>query len=341
MVPNIFISSTIKDLKYLRESIRNTIESIGYNPIMSDFGEIGYLPTHSAEESCYLAINDCQIVIVIVSKQYGSIGKNGLSITHNEYLKAKENRIPIIFLVDKEVLILQKVFIKNSNKKIELPDCDNPDLLFRLIDDFKNSEVNNGFLTFTDTIDISKLLKKQLALIYGKLLMSQIDSNRSYINEIYKDISIIKHQIINSNTDLTSDLKLFSLIIEFLLEQKNGLLKSTIKTVFGSIENAYRQINDSKDFDDFVKISDINYSLDNEEVILKNSYIQYSRKLGITLVALVDNLDYYNFEMLEEYALYDGLIWAGKKIIKTNYIGDVYLRKSFEALKNFIKTKRN
>ena len=68
MEPNVFISSTIKDLKYLRDTIRKTIKELGYNPIMSDYGEIGYLPSLSAEESCYLAIKDCQLVIVIIGK---------------------------------------------------------------------------------------------------------------------------------------------------------------------------------------------------------------------------------------------------------------------------------
>jgi len=43
MIPNIFISSTIKDLKYLRDAIRELISEIGYKPIMSEHGEVGYL----------------------------------------------------------------------------------------------------------------------------------------------------------------------------------------------------------------------------------------------------------------------------------------------------------
>ena len=193
MIPNVFISSTIDDLRYLREIIRSTIVKIGYNPVMSDYGEIGYLPSHSAEESCYLAVQDCQLVIIIVGKKYGSLGKNGFSITHNEYLTAKENKISIIFLVDKEVLILEKVFNENLNKSIDLPGIDNPELLFSLIDDFKNSEVNNGFLTYSDSSDIAKLLKRQFALIFSDSLKSKTESERSKLKEIYKEISTIKH----------------------------------------------------------------------------------------------------------------------------------------------------
>ena len=64
MAPNIFISSTILDLADLRESIRDLLLDIGYNPVMSEYGEIGYLPSSSAEDSCYLALRDCQLAIV-------------------------------------------------------------------------------------------------------------------------------------------------------------------------------------------------------------------------------------------------------------------------------------
>jgi len=61
MRPNIFVSSTIQDLQYLREAIRDTILSLGYNPVMSEFGDIGYLPALSVEDACYLSLKDCQI----------------------------------------------------------------------------------------------------------------------------------------------------------------------------------------------------------------------------------------------------------------------------------------
>jgi hypothetical protein len=63
MIPNIFISSTIGDLSYLRDSIRDLIFEIGYAPIMSEYGDIGYSPTSSAEDSCYLTMKNCQLAV--------------------------------------------------------------------------------------------------------------------------------------------------------------------------------------------------------------------------------------------------------------------------------------
>jgi hypothetical protein len=104
MIPNIFISSTIQDLHHLRDAIRETIIELGYNPVMSDYGDIGYLPTASATESCYLTVRDSQLAVLIIGKRYGSLASNGLSITHNEFLTMKAEERPIITLIDREVL---------------------------------------------------------------------------------------------------------------------------------------------------------------------------------------------------------------------------------------------
>lgn len=72
MVPNVFISSTIEDLSYLRESIRESILDLACTPVMSDYGDIGYLPQISVEDACYKALKDCQIAIIIIDKRYGS-----------------------------------------------------------------------------------------------------------------------------------------------------------------------------------------------------------------------------------------------------------------------------
>jgi hypothetical protein len=109
MIPSIFISSTISDLQYLREAIRDTIKEIGYNPVLSDFGDIGYSPFTSAEDSCYLSLKDCQLAILIIGKKYGSLSQHAnLSITQMEFRTAKDLKKPIVCLVDQEVISFKK-----------------------------------------------------------------------------------------------------------------------------------------------------------------------------------------------------------------------------------------
>ncbi len=102
MIPNVFVSSTIYDLQYLRDALRETIVELGYNPVMSDYGDIGYLPSKSAQEFCYATIRDCQLSVLIIGKRYGEKSKNGLSVTHNELLTIQNRNVPIVTIVDQE-----------------------------------------------------------------------------------------------------------------------------------------------------------------------------------------------------------------------------------------------
>ena len=42
MIPRVFVSSTIKDLQHVRDAIRELIMELGYQPAMSEHGEVGY-----------------------------------------------------------------------------------------------------------------------------------------------------------------------------------------------------------------------------------------------------------------------------------------------------------
>jgi hypothetical protein len=75
MTPNIFISSTISDLHHLRDAVRDTIQEFHYTPRMSEYGDLGYLPTISAIESCCQSIKECQLFILIIGKKYGTPDK--------------------------------------------------------------------------------------------------------------------------------------------------------------------------------------------------------------------------------------------------------------------------
>src|SRR5688572_5064678 len=105
MAPNAFISSTILDLHYLRDAIKDLIEALGYNPVMNEYGSIPFLPNMSVEAACYKAVSECQLFILIIGKRYGSVMNNDLSVSHNEFRAAVNHKIPVFTLIDKEVLI--------------------------------------------------------------------------------------------------------------------------------------------------------------------------------------------------------------------------------------------
>ena len=51
--PRIFVSSTYYDLKYIRSSLELFIESLGFEPVLSEKGDVPYTPYQALDESHY------------------------------------------------------------------------------------------------------------------------------------------------------------------------------------------------------------------------------------------------------------------------------------------------
>jgi len=56
--PRIFISSTFYDLKQIRAELDMFIESLGYEPIRNEEGDIPYGKDEALEEYCYKEIKN-------------------------------------------------------------------------------------------------------------------------------------------------------------------------------------------------------------------------------------------------------------------------------------------
>ena len=127
MKPRIFVSSTFYDLKILREEIHNFIKQYGFEPIECETGDIGYVPWQSLDKSCYEAMADCDMAILIVGGRYGS-PKTGekpsdfeeyISVTREEFRTAVKNGIPIYVFVDSKVHTEYELYKTNiDNQKI-------------------------------------------------------------------------------------------------------------------------------------------------------------------------------------------------------------------------------
>ena len=62
MIPNVFVSSTIEDLQHIREAVREVINDLSYTPVLSEYGDVGYLSATTAEKSCYISVQ-CQNLV--------------------------------------------------------------------------------------------------------------------------------------------------------------------------------------------------------------------------------------------------------------------------------------
>ena len=246
------VSSTIHDLLYLRESIREAILELSYNPILSEYGDIGYLPSVTAEKSCYISIQDCQLTVLIIGKRYGTIAANGLGVTHNEFNHAQIRRTPIVTLVDKDVLTFKRVFDLNDQEipKKGFPGMDHPEKSFSLIQQINNSEFNNGILPYTSASDAREHFKKQLAHLFRELLKSRYEYISPEIKDILSEIKTLKHELLKGKVD---EPKAFLRATRFLLNKRSSQYCQLIEKTLGDVEVGIPLLIKSTSFKDFAK----------------------------------------------------------------------------------------
>jgi hypothetical protein len=350
MIPNIFISSTINDLGHLRDSIRDLIFEIGYNPIMSEYGGIGFLPSNSAEDSCYLALRDCHLSIIIIGKRYGSISENGLSVTHNEFRTSREKKVPVIFLVSEEVMSFKKVYDVNENiTELTFPGMENPTMIFQVIREFSESKTNNGLIQFTNVQSAKSNLKKQLAHIFGDLLKKQFDPAKGEIKDILSEITTLRHILLKNEQDIA---RKFSNAFRFLLEEENIYLKEITETISDSLEEGVPKLIESNNFHEFLQSYDVDIKIMETNIAFKELEISNSHNAlekGITQV-FYSSLPYKTIKTSSSFganAEYDlipeskedksVIIGLGKTKYWTNNNGDKLMNAIFERLKQQTK----
>ena len=266
MIPSVFLSSTIEDLQHLRDGVRETIADLGYTPIMSEYGDIGYLPRTSAVEACYHSVNDCQLAILIIGKRYGSTSVSGTSITHHEFITAKENNIPVITLVNQEVLSFKRVFDAqpDDKKPVTFPGMDSPAKSFGFLQEIMDAPVNNGILAYSNVTDARAHLKKQIAHIFGDLLRNAFSPLNTNLKDVLSEIKTLRHEMSGGKQP---DFRFLS-TIRFLVDDKNQHLKKLVENTVGPVDTAVQAIYEAESFDAF--IAKLKHSMVIKEVDVNN-----------------------------------------------------------------------
>ncbi len=285
MIPNIFISSTIEDLQHLRDSVRDLILEIGYNPIMSDYGDIGYLPSQSAEDSCYIALKDCQLAIIIIGKRYGSLSKNGLSITQNEFQTARASKIPVIFLVNEELLSFKKIHDANPTNDVLFPGVENGIKIFSFIEEFSNYKINNGIVKYSSVQDAKYNLKKQFAHFIGDLLRKQFDPMQSEIKDILSEITTLRHHLLKDEKEKS---RRFSLAYRYFLDNEFSNIEGILKQISGTLEAAVVDFLDNKNLESYFMNHGVEVTIMTTEELRKRLQFESREsafKSGINLVS--------------------------------------------------------
>ncbi len=275
--PRVFVSSTYYDLKHIRSSLENFIDSMGFETILSEKGNIAFMPDVPLDEACYREVENADIVIVIIGGRYGSERSEGKqhttkqfydryeSITKTEYVTAIKRNIPIYILVEKPVYADYETFLKNkTNEEINYGHVDSVNI-FYLIDEILSQPKNNPIHQFDHYRDIEVWLKEQWAglfreLINNRLKQVQIASLSYQINqleEVNKTLKRYLEEIIskvspNDSVKLIADeSKRIEVAQQIKIIENNEFIRSINRGSIFSMENIRDAIITSESVEDF------------------------------------------------------------------------------------------
>lgn len=216
--PRVFVSSTYYDLKYIRASLENFIDSLGYEAILSEKGSIAYTPDAPLDESCYREVRNADIFVLIIGGRYGtekSESKGDLpreffdkydSITKTEYLNAVEKDIPVYILIDKAVYAEYQTYQRNKdNKDITYAHVDSVNI-FALIEEILAKRRNNPMQTFDRYAEMEAWLRDQWAGLFRDLLtrmssqkqIASLASQVALLTEINKTLQKYLEKVVSS-----------------------------------------------------------------------------------------------------------------------------------------------
>jgi hypothetical protein len=188
--PRIFVSSTYYDLRHVRASLETFIQSLGYEPILSEKGNIAYSPEIPLDESCYREAASADMLVLIIGGRYGaersesrieiprSLDERYESITKMEYESAVSNNVPVWILVDTQVYAEYQTFQKNRNSDaIVYAHVDSVNI-FHLLEEILLQRRNNALYTFSRYTDIENWLREQWAGVFRDLLKRTAQSQQ-------------------------------------------------------------------------------------------------------------------------------------------------------------------
>ncbi|GLU45527.1 DUF4062 domain-containing protein [Allomuricauda sp. NBRC 101325] len=171
--PRIFISSTFYDLKYIRTEIDQFVESLGYQPIRNEEGDIPYGKEEALEEYCYKEIQNIDILVSVIGGRFGTESKSkDLSISNLELKIALQENKQVYIFIEKNVLAEFETFMLNKNEKINYKHVDD-ERIYHFIEDIKSLPNNNNIKGFETNSDIIGYLKEQFAGLFQRFLQNQ------------------------------------------------------------------------------------------------------------------------------------------------------------------------
>lgn len=104
----IMVSSAVYGYQEFLDRIYDLLVTFGYEVWMSHKGTIPVSSDRDTLENCLRAVEKCDLFLGIITGQYGTTIRDGLSATHHEFKKAIELNKPRWFIVDDRVIFARR-----------------------------------------------------------------------------------------------------------------------------------------------------------------------------------------------------------------------------------------
>jgi hypothetical protein len=217
--PKVFISSTCFDLSEVREQLQRFVRSFGFEPILSEHGDVFYHPDLHTHEACVHEVSNCQLFILIIGGRFGgsyNLDKSK-SITNAEYEAARTANVPVFTYVRNGVLNNHHIFRENRSQefvnKISYPAIDkqaDAENIFNFIDNVRRAPTNNAFEGFDNFNEIESHLRKQWAGMFFEFLKTreiktQIDATNHLLNNLKGSSSKLEDLVKSLYLSTTND----------------------------------------------------------------------------------------------------------------------------------------
>lgn len=292
--PRVFISSTFYDLRSVRLELDKFLESIGYEPVRNEEGDIPYGSVESLQTYCYKEITNIDILISIIGNRFGtpSEGDKKRSISNIELKTAIEQNKHVFIFIEKSVFVEYETFILNEgNNSIKYKYVDNINI-YKFIKEIKGLRNNNNIKDFENADNIISYLREQFA---GLMKQFFVQEQRSKEQNLIKDINTtaatlkeLVDYIQKSNNDKEEDLKLILKTYHPIIKQLKELLNIPFKFY---IED-YIDLKNLIEFYDFILIDK---DLDWGNYVFVKKDIDGDLKLKIDKSIFDDNLKLKDF----------------------------------------------
>ena len=200
----VMVSSSVYGIEELLDRIYGLLTGPGfqYEVWMSHKGTLPVFSTNSAYENCIQAVEKCDLFLGIITPAYGSgIQTNGVSITHDELLKAIELNKPRWLLAHESVVFARKILADigfgNRDDRKELSLKKNATSLsdLRVLDLYEDAALKHKDADRAKGNWVQKFSSDEDALLFASSQFSRYQEVEAFLRENFTEEKAMKQHL--------------------------------------------------------------------------------------------------------------------------------------------------